>query len=81
MTRIAFVGAGSVEFTRDLLGDILTFPELANATIALHDIDPERLEAAEAMARWTSGSWGRRRRWRRTSTGEPRSTAAITWST
>ena len=51
MTRIAFVGAGSVEFTRDLLGDILTFPELANATIALHDIDPERLEAAEAMAR------------------------------
>ena len=24
MTRIAFVGAGSVEFTRDLLGDIFT---------------------------------------------------------
>jgi alpha-galactosidase len=54
MTRIAFVGAGSVEFTRDLLGDILTFPELGGATIALHDIDPERLEAAEAMARWTA---------------------------
>ena len=31
MTRIAFVGAGSVEFTRDLLGDILSFPELADA--------------------------------------------------
>ena len=56
MTRIAFIGAGSVEFTRDLLGDLLTFPELANATIALHDIDPERLEAAEAMARWTCGA-------------------------
>jgi len=45
MTRIAFVGAGSVEFTRDLLGDILSFPELAGATIALHDIDRERLAA------------------------------------
>ena len=25
MTRIAFIGAGSVEFTRDLLGDLLGF--------------------------------------------------------
>ena len=33
MTRIVFIGAGSVEFTRNLLGDILTFPELADATI------------------------------------------------
>jgi alpha-galactosidase len=60
MTRIAFVGAGSVEFTRDLLGDILSFPELADATIALHDIDPERLETAEAMARWTNSELGAR---------------------
>jgi alpha-galactosidase len=58
MTRIAFVGAGSVEFTRNLLGDLLTFPELADATIALHDIDPERLATAEAMARWTSSQVG-----------------------
>src|SRR5438105_7274870 len=54
MTRIAFVGAGSVEFTRDLLGDILSFPELADATIALHDIDEERLAAGEAMAHATN---------------------------
>jgi alpha-galactosidase len=60
MTRIAFVGAGSVEFTRNLLGDLLTFPELADATIALHDIDAERLETAEAMARWTNGRLGAR---------------------
>jgi len=60
MTRIAFVGAGSVEFTRNLLGDLLTFPELADATIALHDIDAERLETAEAMARWTNGRVGAR---------------------
>ena len=58
MTRIAFVGAGSVEFTKNLLGDLLTFPELAGATIALHDIDQERLDAAEAMARWTAATLG-----------------------
>jgi alpha-galactosidase len=52
--RIAFIGAGSVEFTKNLLGDILTFPELADAEIALHDIDAERLDAAEAIARWTN---------------------------
>jgi alpha-galactosidase len=52
--RIAFIGAGSVEFTKNLLGDILTFPELADVEIALHDIDEERLEAGEAIARWTN---------------------------
>ena len=36
MTRIVLVGAGSVEFTRNLLGDILSYPELADATIVLH---------------------------------------------
>ena len=56
--RIAFVGAGSVEFTKNLLGDILSFPELAEAEIALHDIDDERLEAAEAVARWTNAALG-----------------------
>ena len=61
MTRIAFIGAGSVEFTKNLLGDLLTFPELADATIALHDIDAERLDTAAAMARWTSGALGRGR--------------------
>ena len=29
MMRIVLVGAGSVEFTRNLLGDILSYPELA----------------------------------------------------
>ena len=58
MTRIAFIGAGSVEFTRNLLGDILTFPELAEAEIVLHDISAERLATAEAMARWTASEVG-----------------------
>ena len=54
--KIAFIGAGSVEFTKNLLGDILTFRELADAQIALHDIDAERLDAGEAIARWTNGA-------------------------
>ena len=44
MAKIAFIGAGSFGFTRTLVKDILTFPLLQDATIALMDIDPERLE-------------------------------------
>jgi alpha-galactosidase len=50
MARIAFIGAGSVIFTRNLLGDILDFPELRDVEIALHDIDADRLATAEAIA-------------------------------
>jgi alpha-galactosidase len=56
--RVVFIGAGSVEFTKNLLGDILSFPELAGSEIVLHDIDPERLEAGTAIARWTSDTLG-----------------------
>ena len=59
MTRIAFIGAGSIEFTRDLLGDLLTYDDLGELHVALHDIDRERLETAEAMARWTADQLGR----------------------
>ena len=54
MTKIAFIGAGSVEFTKNLLTDIFEFPELRGVKISLHDIDSERLETAGMMARWTS---------------------------
>jgi alpha-galactosidase len=60
MVRIAFIGAGSVTFTRELLGDMLSFAELADTHIALHDIDAERLETAGAMARWIDGELGGR---------------------
>ncbi len=43
MTKIAFIGAGSFGFTRKLVRDVLTFPSLADATICLMDIDPEKL--------------------------------------
>ncbi len=56
MPRIVLVGAGSVEFTRNLLGDILTSPALRTADIVLHDIDSERLATGERMARWTASA-------------------------
>ncbi|HUU43721.1 MAG TPA: alpha-galactosidase [Planctomycetota bacterium] len=44
MAKIAFIGAGSFGFTRGLVRDILTFPLLEDATLALMDIDAERLD-------------------------------------
>ena len=58
MTRIVLVGAGSVEFTRNLLGDFLSYPELRDAEIVLHDIDPDRLATARRMADWTASAVG-----------------------
>jgi hypothetical protein len=47
--KIALIGAGSVVFAKNLIGDILGFPELSRAHIALMDIDTERLRTAERM--------------------------------
>ena len=47
MTKITFIGAGSLGFTYELVRDILTFPLLEDATIALMDIHPERLTWAK----------------------------------
>lgn len=58
MTKIVFIGAGSVEFTQGLLADLLAFPELQQAHVALHDIDRERLETAEAAARFIAEARG-----------------------
>ena len=58
MPRIVLVGAGSVVFTKNLLGDILSSPALRAAEIVLHDIDPDRLATAERMAHWTAGALG-----------------------
>lgn len=43
MTKIAFIGAGSFGFTRTLVRDIMSYPLLQDSTIALMDIDKERL--------------------------------------
>ena len=50
MPKITFIGAGSTVFAKNLLGDILSFPELVDSTICLMDIDPERLRTSEIVA-------------------------------
>jgi alpha-galactosidase len=57
---IVIIGAGSVVFTRDLLGDVFSFPALSSARVVLHDIDPERLETARAIAEATADAAGAR---------------------
>ena len=51
MPKISFIGAGSTVFAKNLLGDILSFPELHDAEISLFDIDSERLQTSEVVAR------------------------------
>lgn len=51
MAKIAMIGAGSTVFAKNLLGDILSFPELSESHIALMDINEERLNTSEVVAR------------------------------
>ncbi len=50
MPKITLIGAGSTVFAKNLLGDILAFPELAESHIALMDINEERLHTSERVA-------------------------------
>ena len=51
MPKIAFLGAGSTIFMRNIVGDALLTPALADSHFALMDIDAERLEESEIVAR------------------------------
>jgi alpha-galactosidase len=52
VVKVAFIGAGSIEFTRNVVTDLCSFPELRSGLhFALHDISPERLAFAEALTR------------------------------
>jgi alpha-galactosidase len=61
MPKVAFIGAGSTIFTRSLVDDILSFPELADTThVALVDIDESRLRSSEAIVRRIARARGAR---------------------
>ena len=49
MPKITFLGAGSTVFAKNVLGDSMLTPALAQSTIALYDIDPRRLEESRLM--------------------------------
>lgn len=42
--KLAFIGAGSFGFTRELIRDILSFPALSDCELVLMDIDADRLK-------------------------------------
>lgn len=58
--KIAMIGAGSTVFAKNLLGDILGFPELADADVRLFDINQERLDVTEQVAGRVARSVGAR---------------------
>jgi alpha-galactosidase len=50
MTRVTFIGAGSIEFTRNVVTDLCTSPGLRDELeFALHDIGPDRLRFAGSL--------------------------------
>ena len=51
MTKIAFIGAGSTVFMKNLIGDALQMPALAGAKVSLMDIDRQRLAESEMVVR------------------------------
>jgi alpha-galactosidase len=58
VTKIAFIGAGSTVFMKNLIGDALQMPALADATISLMDIDARRLAESELVAKKLIASLG-----------------------
>lgn len=47
--KITFIGAGSTVFMKNIVGDVLQRPALSGATIALMDINPQRLEESAVV--------------------------------
>ena len=51
MPKIVLIGVGSYVFGRDIISDLLLYPNLAGSTLTLMDINKEKLDLATAYAR------------------------------
>jgi len=50
VTKVAFIGAGSIEFTRNVVTDLCGYPEFAGQLhLSLYDISAERLDFARRL--------------------------------
>jgi alpha-galactosidase len=56
--KIAIIGAGSVVFSKNVISDLLSHDALKDCTLALMDVNAERLGVAAAMARSISATRG-----------------------
>lgn len=59
MTRVVFIGAGSVVFTRELVTDLMRFDDLPVLDLVLYDIDQARLDVARGTAVQIAERFGR----------------------
>lgn len=51
MTKIAIIGAGSVRYSLQLIGDIANTENLSDSFISLMDINERRLDAIDILAK------------------------------
>ncbi len=49
MAKIAFIGAGSTVFAKNILGDVMLSKPISDSEIALYDINADRLEDSRMM--------------------------------
>lgn len=47
--KVTFIGAGSIEFSRKLLSDLLSVPEFKNTEVAFTDINEENVDMATKL--------------------------------
>jgi alpha-galactosidase len=79
MTKLAFIGAGSTIFMKNIVGDMLHFEALRDAEIALMDIDARRLEESRMVAEKMIATMGTGATVGRQRTVPVRSTGRISW--
>ncbi len=58
--KITLIGAGSTVFAKNLIGDILSYPEISEVRFSLYDIDAKRLAESEIVARRINQALGTR---------------------
>ena len=56
--KVAFIGAGSIGFTRGLLADLLTVPEFHDIEISFMDINPDNLRMVTQLYGAASALFG-----------------------
>ena len=59
MVKVAFMGAGSTIFAKNVLGDCIVTPAIEDLRIFLYDIDPQRLRDSQMMLENIRNNFGR----------------------
>jgi alpha-galactosidase len=58
MIKVAMIGAGSVVFSKNLTGDILSYPEFKHATLTYMDVDRDRLDVGAQLCKKVARALG-----------------------